>query len=133
MIAPVAISIAALIVAALALLALLAQRKTLRTLAQQVNDLTTTWQERPPAVPETGRFSAHLADVEKNQQQRQDKLKEKFEESSAVKPQLQTDKYRYAVALAAQGQNADSIAQALNMAATEVEQVLRLAQVKRQA
>lgn len=133
------ISVAALAGAGIALLLILLQRKTLRKLVQQVKHLeekllhTEKLEEDPPAASVVNRFSAHLNAAEKTQQQSQQELKEKLQENNALKPQGQADKYRYAVALAAQGQNVDSIAQALNMAPAEVEQVMQLARVKRPA
>jgi len=139
MTAAAVISIAALAGAGIALLVILLQGRTLRILVQQVKNLEVTLQQMDkgqgdePAASVAHRFSAHLNDAEKNQQKNLQELKEKLQEKNAVKPQGQADKYRYAVALAAQGQNVDSIAQALNMAPAEVEQVMQLARVKRPA
>ncbi|MBD1400448.1 hypothetical protein [Pelovirga terrestris] len=131
------ISAAALVGAVIALLMTLWQRRTLRVLRQQLQDMEATVSEiaevlkdRPLASATSG-FSAHLSDAEKNQHQNRQELKEKLQENNAAKSQGQADKYRYAVALAAQGQNVDSIAQALNMAPAEVEQVMQLSRVKR--
>lgn len=129
----VVMSATALVGVGIALIAILFQRKTQRTLAQQLENLETRLQEDKSLAPLTNRFSAYLQDAEKTQQKSQQELKEKLQESSTVKPQGQADKYRYAVALAAQGQSVDSIAQALNMGPAEVEQVMQLARVKRPA
>jgi len=131
MTATVLISTTALVVAGIALIGILFQRRTLRTLAQQVQNLEGQLQEDKLTAPVTSRFSAHLSDAEKEQQKNEQELKEKLHANSPVKPQGQADRYRYAVALAAQGQGVDTIAQALNMAPTEVEQVIQLARVKR--
>ncbi len=129
----VAISLLALIVAMFTLTAHLRQRTVIYRLTRQVENLETQLPGQISAVkaeaPVASRFSAHLHDAEKDQQ----KTREEFQGKGAVKPQVQADKYRYAVALAAQGQNVDSIAQALNMAPAEVEQVMQLARVKLQA
>jgi hypothetical protein len=131
MTATVLISTTSLVVAGLALIGLLLQRRTLRTLAQQVKNLELQLEEDKSVAPVTSSFSAHLSDAEKAQQKNQQELKEKLHANSPVKPQGQADKYRYAVALAAQGQGVDTIARALNMAPAEVEQVMQLARVKR--
>lgn len=127
----VVMSAMALIGAGIAMIATLFQRQNLRTLAQQVKDLETKLSEHKSVAPVMSSFSAHLHDAETTQQKSHQELKEKLQESNRVKPQVQADKYRYAVALAAQGQSVDSIAQALNMAPAEVEQVVQLARVKR--
>ncbi len=131
------ISAAALVGAVIAVLMTLLHRRTLRALRLQLKGTETKVQEiaellkdRPLASATSG-FSARLNDVEKNLDQSHQQLKEKLQENNAAKPQGQADKYRYAVALAAQGQNVDSIAQALNMAPAEVEQVMQLSRVKR--
>lgn len=133
------ISVAALAGVGLLLLVTLLQRRTLSALQQQVKGLETRLLQIAESQTDrllasaTSGFSAHLNEAEKTQHQSHQELKEKLKENNAVKPQGQTDKYRYAVALAAQGQSVDSIAQALNMAPAEVEQVMLLAQVKRPA
>ncbi len=133
------ISVGAVVVAISAVLMTLLQRRTLNAARQQLKGLETRVQEmaellknRPLASAISG-FSAHLNDAEKHQHQSQQQLKEKLQQSNAAKTQGQADKYRYAVALATQGQNVDSIAQALNMAPAEVEQVMQLSRVKRPA
>ncbi|MBW6508761.1 MAG: hypothetical protein K0A94_04355 [Desulfuromonadales bacterium] len=135
MTAAVAMSAMSLVGAGIALIAILFQRKTLRRLAQQIKDLETnlieSLQELKSVAPVMSSFSAHLHDAETIQQKSHQELKEKLQANNAVQPQMQADKYRYAVALAAQGQSVDNIAQALNMASAEVEQVVLLAQVKR--
>jgi hypothetical protein len=133
------ISVAALAGVGIVLLVTLLQRRTLSALQQQVKGLEARLlqlaepQTNRPLASATSGFSAHLKEAEKTQHQSHQELKEKLKENNAVKTQWQTDKYRYAVALAAQGQSVDSIAQALNMAPAEVEQVMLLAQVKRPA
>jgi hypothetical protein len=133
------ISVAALAGVGIMLLVTLLQRRTLSALQQQLTALETRLlqiaesQPDRPLAPVSSGFSAHLNEAEKTQHQNHQELTEKLKENKAVKPPGQTDKYRYAVALAAQGQSVDSIAQALNMAPAEVEQVMLLAQVKRPA
>jgi len=137
MTAAAVMSLVALVAAVIALLMALWQRKALSALRQQLKTLATTLkhiddlQKDQPLASVTNRFSAHLNDAEKNQQESHQELKAKLQENNAVKPQGQADKYRYAVALAAQGQSVDSIAEVLNMAPAEVEQVMQLARVKR--
>lgn len=137
MTAAVMISVAALVGAFIAVGMTLLQRRMLSTVRQQlqtmeksVQEITELLKNRPLASATSG-FSAHLSDAEKHQHLSQQELKAKLQENNAAKPQGQADKYRYAVALAAQGQNVDSIAQALNMAPAEVEQVMQLSRVKR--
>ena len=131
------ISLAALVGAMIAVVMTLSQRRTLSAVRQQMQVMETTVQEiaelleERPLASATSGFSAHLNDAEKHQHQSHQQLKEKLQENNAAKPQGQADKSRYAVALATQGQDIDSIAQALNMAPAEVEQVMQLSRVKR--
>ncbi len=126
----VAASVLALFVATVALVVVLRQRKVIHGLIHQIETLKTTLREQRHEVksemPLANRFSAHLRDAEESQLNNQMDARR----NRSVKPQAQADRYRYAVALAAQGQNVDSIAQALNMAPAEVEQVMQLARVK---
>jgi len=54
------------------------------------------------------------------------------EQKAAGIPRSSSEKYRYVASLAGQGVNAQEIAVALQMAPAEVEQLLKLAQLKRQ-
>ena len=115
------IALIALVVASIALIIAVRQLRMGRRLAQQIELL----QQQRPKTSETTAvttgFSAHLSSAEKVQ------------DKTEGRPVAQADKYRYAAALADQGYSAEGIAKALNMAPTEVEQIMRLARIKRTA
>ncbi|MFO7578000.1 MAG: hypothetical protein R6W66_09770 [Pelovirga sp.] len=114
--------IAALVVALAALLTALLQTLRGRRLERRLEALQEQLDKRQSdiaAAPPPRNFSAHLSSAEKSQ----------F--PAAGKPLAQAEKYRYAAALAAQGQGVEGIAAALQMAPAEVEQVMRLARLQR--
>jgi len=73
----------------------------------------------PAAPPVKPNFSNHLDRVERKQR-------------GGEAPRTTSEKYQYVASLAGQGFDAERIATALQMAPAEVEQLLKLAQVKQQ-
>ncbi len=113
-----------LFVGCLALLAFLmgfGQLLTSRKLKRELNDLRAQLDsQRPQEVTEQVNFSASLAAVEKQH----------LQSPAQAVPRNSAEKYRYVGSLADQGLDAEGIAKALQMPATEVEQLLRLAKLK---
>jgi len=116
-----------LIVACLALLALLVslwQLQVSRGLRRRIDDLQLKLVERQPATPNPPvNFSTSLDAVER----------QNLQSSQPTPPTKSVDKYSYVGSLAEQGLDAGGIAEALQMPIAEVEQLLRLAKLKRSA
>ncbi len=89
--------------------------RELGLLRQQLEKVETAPAE-PPVKPN---FSNHLDQVERKQKE-------------VEAPRTTSEKYRYVASLAGQGFDAKGIATALQMAPAEVEQLLKLAQLKQQ-
>ena len=87
--------------------------RELGLLRQQLEKVETPPVE-PPSKPN---FSHHLDQVERQQQE-------------IEPPRVTSEKYQYVASLAGQGFDAEGIATALQMAPAEVEQLLKLAQLK---
>lgn len=115
------VALIALILAAIALVVAGWQYRSGRRLAQQLELLQQQLAQKPETESAKAAFSVHLSNAEKVQDKTEDK------------PVAQAERYRYAAALADQGHSAADIAKALNMAPTEVEQIMRLARIKRTA
>lgn len=113
------VALTALFMAAGALIVAGWQYRSGRRLARQLEQLKQQLADKGEATRPPASFSAHLSSAEQVQDKRDDK------------PIDRAEKYRYAVALAQQGYSAEGIAKALNMALTEVEQVMGLARIKR--
>ena len=86
--------------------------RELVNLHQQLRDIETKQELKPS-------FSASLNQVER-------------EQKIVAIPRSSSEKYRYVASLADQGIDAQEIAVALQMAPVEVEQLLKLSQLKRQ-
>jgi len=91
----------------------------------------------------SGKMSQELAKLRQELTERETKqeLKPSFsksldqverEQKIVAAPRSSSEKYRYVASMAAQGVDAQGIAVALQMAPVEVEQLLKLAQLKRQ-
>lgn len=107
---------------ALALLALLLclwQLRTLGRMQREIAALTLKVNENRAATTQEGSFSSHLVAAEK------------VHFRNSAESRSGAEKYRYVAGLADQGIDAEGIAAALGMAATEVEQLIRLSQLKK--
>ena len=116
-----------LIVACLALLALLVslwQLQISRGLRRRIDALQLKLVEKQPITPNSPvNFSTSLDAVER----------QNLQSSQPTPPAKSVDKYSYVGSLAEQGLDAGGIAEALQMPIAEVEQLLRLAKLKRSA
>lgn len=89
--------------------------RELISLRQQIEKIETT----PEELPVKPNFSSHLDRVER-------------EQKVVEVPRTSSEKYQYVASLAGQGFDANGIAAALQMAPAEVEQLLKLAQLRQQ-
>ena len=115
--------ISLLFIGAVALLALLLgfwQLGVSRRLSREVSALRRQLDQTVVAPEKKANFSRDLDRVERQQQKRVDA------------PNSPAEKYQYVASLANQGVDAKGIAAALQMAPAEVEQLLKLARLKRQ-
>jgi hypothetical protein len=113
-----------LIVGGLALFAVLLgfwQLQVSRRLQREINDLRSQFEVKPePEATLPISFSTSLDSAERDQ----------LQSVQPVMPRNSAEKYRYVGSLADQGLDAKGIAEALQMPAAEVEQLLQLAKLK---
>lgn len=109
-------------VAGLALMLSLRLLRVVTRLQQQVRNLQKKEEQGIPGR-ETASFSVSLGQAERRAE----------EAKVSLGGSTQADKYRYIASLADQGLDASGIAEALQMSAAEVEQLLRLARLRSQA
>lgn len=107
-------------IAGLALLLSLWLMGVSKRLSRELTSLRQQLSEQKEQSVEKLNFSNHLERIEREQQ-------------VVDVSRVPTDKYQYVASLAEQGFDANGIAAALQMAPAEVEQLLKLAQLKRQA
>ena len=111
-----------LLVGSVAVFALLLgfwQLKISRRLNRELSVLRRQFEQTAAEPLKKKNFSSHLDQVERDQK--------------AVEfPRTPSEKYQYIGSLAAQGFDAQGIAAALQMAPTEVEQLMKLSQLKQQ-
>ena len=111
------VSSSALVLATVTLVLVLGLRRSCIRLQEQMTDLAgkvDALGSGNSGAATQQRFSAQL------------KVAEQTQDTVQSKPMAQADKYRYAVALAAQGYTPQGIADALQMSRTEVEQIMQL-------
>jgi len=112
-----------LLVGSIAILSLMMSFWQMRVSRRLSRELTKLHQQLPKQQEDSTdkpNFSHHLKRVEREQQ-------------VVDVPRSLPDKYQYVASLAHQGFDAQGIAAALQMAPAEVEQLLKLAQLKQQA
>jgi hypothetical protein len=106
-------------IAFLALLLVLWQFNVSRRLGRELNDLRQELSQQSQQPEVNADFSSHLDRVEREQR-------------IVEVPRSSSEKYQYAASLADQGVDTEGIAAALKMAPAEVEQLLKLSQLRRQ-
>ncbi len=106
-------------IAFLALLLVLWQFNVSRRLGRELNDLRQELSQQSQQPEVNADFSSHLDRVEREQR-------------VVEVPRSSSEKYQYAASLADQGIDTEGIAAALKMAPAEVEQLLKLSQLRRQ-
>jgi hypothetical protein len=107
-------------IALLALLLVLWQLKVSRRLRHEIDGLRQEVSQLSQQAEEKLDFSSHLDRVER-------------EQKVVEVPRTSSEKYQYVASLADQGVDTSGIAAALKMAPAEVEQLLKLSQLRRQA
>jgi len=107
-------------IALLALLLVLWQLKVSRRLGHEIDGLRQEVLQLSQQAEEKLDFSSHLDRVER-------------EQKVVEVPRTSSEKYQYVASLADQGVDTSGIAAALKMAPAEVEQLLKLSQLRRQA
>ena len=107
-------------IAGLSLLLSLWQMGVSKRLSRELTSLRQQLLKQMEESTDKPNFSNHLERIEREQQ-------------VVDVSRIPTDKYQYVASLAEQGFDANGIAAALQMAPAEVEQLLKLAQLKRQA